>query len=51
MNEDFGKEVVDRKGTSVKRTGRFSELPDSEHLISLRSSPSQILALHLPVVP
>ena len=39
----FGKEFY-RKGKSVKRSGPFSEPPDSENQSFLRSSPSQILA-------
>ena len=30
VNEGFGKDFY-RKGNSVKRSGRFSELPDSEN--------------------
>ena len=30
MNEGFGKDFY-RKGNSVKRSGPFSELPDSEN--------------------
>ena len=30
MNEGFGKDFY-RKGNSVKRSGRFSEPPDSEN--------------------
>ena len=43
VNEDFGKELY-RKGDSVKRFWPFSESPDSENWLLLRSSPSQISA-------
>ena len=44
MNEGFGKEFY-RKGNSVKRSGRFSEPPDSEIEKLLSSSPSRKSAL------
>ena len=40
MNEGFGKAFY-RKGNSVKRSGSFSELLDSEVEKLLSSSPSQ----------
>ena len=39
VNEGFGKEI-DRKGKSMKRSGPFSEPPESENESLLRSSPS-----------
>ena len=45
MNEAFGKDFY-RKGNSVKRSGRFSEPPDSERPEKLlSSSPSATSAL------
>ena len=39
VNQGFGKDFY-RKGNSVKRSGRFSEPPDSENRKLLSSSPS-----------
>ena len=44
MNEGFGKDFY-RKGNSVKRSGPFTEPPDSETEKLLSSSPSRKSAL------